>query len=138
MTKFNTLILTVGLPRSGKSRWARTQGCPIVNPDSIRLALHGERFIEEAEPMVWVLAKYMVKSLFYAGHTKIILDATNITKERRDFWKDEFWDVYLHYINTPTDVCIKRAIKDKRGNLIPIIERMHKEMNREMKEDGKT
>ncbi|KKK82651.1 hypothetical protein LCGC14_2801230, partial [marine sediment metagenome] len=46
------LILTVGLPRSGKSTWARKQGHPIVNPDSIRLALYGEPFIEEAEPMI--------------------------------------------------------------------------------------
>ncbi len=32
----NRLILTVGLPRSGKTTWALEQGWPIVNPDSIR------------------------------------------------------------------------------------------------------
>src|SRR5690554_6874569 len=31
------LICTVGLPRSGKTTWARKQSYPIVNPDSIRL-----------------------------------------------------------------------------------------------------
>ena len=35
------LIVMVGLPRSGKTTWARKQGYPIVNPDSIRLAFHG-------------------------------------------------------------------------------------------------
>ncbi|GAF94425.1 unnamed protein product, partial [marine sediment metagenome] len=62
------LILTVGLPRSGKTTWARKQGIPMVNPDSIRLALHGKAFIEEAEPMIWTIAKYMVRALFIAGH----------------------------------------------------------------------
>ena len=38
------IIVTVGLPRSGKTTWAREQGYPIVNPDSIRLSLHGKRF----------------------------------------------------------------------------------------------
>lgn len=42
------LILTIGLPRSGKSTWAKQQGCPVVNPDSIRLALHGKAYIQEA------------------------------------------------------------------------------------------
>ena len=69
------LILTVGLPRSGKSTWAKKQGYPIINPDSIRLALHGEHFIEDAEPMVWTIAMYMTKALFLAGHNKIIIDA---------------------------------------------------------------
>jgi predicted kinase len=33
------LILTVGLPRSGKTTWAKQQGVPMVNRDAIRLAL---------------------------------------------------------------------------------------------------
>jgi predicted kinase len=49
------LILTVGLPRSGKSSWSRQQTFPVVNPDSIRLALHGLRFAPEAEPFVWAI-----------------------------------------------------------------------------------
>src|SRR5258706_417694 len=54
----NTLIVMVGLPWSGKSTWAREQGnWPIVCPDEIRFALHGQRFIAEAEPWVWTIAK---------------------------------------------------------------------------------
>ncbi len=40
-----TLIGMVGLPYSGKSTAARELGFPIVCPDAIRLALHGQRFI---------------------------------------------------------------------------------------------
>jgi len=121
------LILTVGLPRSGKSTWARKQGIPIVNPDSIRLALYGERFIEEAEPMVWCIAKYMVKALFLAGHDKVILDATNVSLKRRAFWENEFWECEHFLFRASKEVCIERAIKDKRGDLIPIIKKMAEE-----------
>ena len=47
-----TLILTVGLPRSGKSTWALQQGHPVVNRDGIRKALHGEVYLQPAEDMV--------------------------------------------------------------------------------------
>lgn len=80
----NTLLMTVGLPRSGKSTWARKQfGVPIVNPDSIRLAMHGHQFIKSAEPFVWATASTMVEALFLAGHPTVILDATNVTRATR-------------------------------------------------------
>ena len=119
------LILTVGLPRSGKSTWAKKQGLPIVNPDAIRLGLHGERFISEAEPFVWAIAKVMVNALFLAGHEEVILDATNITKARRDDWKGP-WKRLYQVIDTMEDVCISRAEREGDKEIIPIIRAMAK------------
>lgn len=119
------LILLVGLPRSGKSTWARKSGYPIVNPDSIRLALHGERFIKSFEPEVWTLTRRMVESLFIAGHDTVILDATNISRENRAEWGfTSKWCAHIHWIKTDKEECIKRAKKGDREDLIPIIERM--------------
>lgn len=103
------LIVTVGLPRSGKSTWARAQGFPIVNPDSIRLAMHGSAFIIQAEPFVWAVAQTMVKSLFLAGHETVILDATNTTAERRKMWKSTEWDTYFKLFHTDRLECLNRA-----------------------------
>ena len=111
--------MTVGLPRSGKSTWANKQNVPIVNPDSIRLALHGHRFLPEAEQMVWAMAKYMVKALFLAGHDIVILDSTNTTKLRRDDWKSKEWVREFIEINTSKEECLERAIGDK--DIQPII-----------------
>ncbi len=126
----NELILTVGLPRSGKSTWAKKQGIPIVNPDSIRLALHGKPFIPEAEAFVWAIAYLMVKALFIAGHEKVIVDATNNTQKRRDEWEKRFNDIKIEYkvFNTSKDECIKRAKETGREDIISVIERMANQM----------
>lgn len=122
-----TLIGTVGLPRSGKSTWARKQGVPVVCPDAIRLALHGHRFAARAEPYVWVHAKLMVRSLFLAGHEVVILDATNTVRKRRDEWKDADWQTHFFVIDTDYETCYGRAQAEGDTVLLPIIERMNQQ-----------
>ncbi len=77
------LVMMVGFPRSGKSTAARQlatiHNAPIVCPDEIRYALHGEDYIADREPEVWQIAHVMVKALFNAGHQNVILDACNNT-----------------------------------------------------------
>jgi len=118
------LYMTVGLPRSGKTTYSQQTGFPIVNPDSIRFALHGQRFIGESEPMVWAIARYMVISLFGAGHDAVVLDATNTTVKRRDEWVDKRWRRIFVPIDTDKAVCISRAESLNDTYIIPIIEKM--------------
>ena len=118
------LICTVGLPRSGKTTWAKSQAYPMVNPDSIRLAIHGQRFIDKAEPFVWATAKAMVRALFIAGHKTVIVDATNNTKKRRADWFDDSWATFFKVIDTPAATCIERAKAVGDNEIIPVIERM--------------
>lgn len=119
----NTLILTVGLPRSGKSTWAKEQGCPIVNPDSIRLSLYGCRYFAGGEKFVWAIARTMVEALFLAGHDKVIVDATNTTVKRRAEWKGD-WTLGVELFSASVFECIGRAKTDGDYAIIPIIERM--------------
>lgn len=131
VTMTKTLIVTVGLPRSGKTTWARKRGYPIVNPDSIRLAMHSQRFAERAEPLVWAVAVYMVRALFLAGHDTVIVDGCHVTGKRRDFWRVHFQEdpgmecnVTFEYFWTDKETCIARAREIADEEIIPIIERM--------------
>ena len=122
------LHVTVGLPRSGKSTWARTTGWPIVNPDSVRLAIHGQRFYGPAEPFVWAVTYAMVEALRLAGHRNIVVDATNVSAKRRKEWEDRYagaieWKV----VPTSPAECIRRAMAEGDKDIIPVIERMAKE-----------
>ena len=132
----NTLIVTVGLPRSGKSTWALATSkqlhCPIVNPDSVRLAVTGQRFVRAAEPTVWMVVRYMLRALFIAGHKTVILDSTNLTKSQRKVWLDEskngnYGDSTVCFVtfDTDPDTCKQRAIESDMEDLLPIIDIMY-------------
>jgi len=136
-----TLILAVGLPQSGKSTWCRQQGHPIVNPDSIRLAMHGKPFIAEAESFVWAVAKCMVKALFLAGHETVVLDATNTTRKRRDEWKSSKWTrEYFEFERDPV-LCKARAEvtcgdAEHLAGLIAAIDRMNAQYEPVAEDEG--
>jgi predicted kinase len=141
----STLYLTVGLPQSGKSTWAKEQGYPIVNRDSIRFAIGGSiRYFKE-EARVSEIEKIMVKSLFKAGHDKVIVDATHLKKKYVEAWeefaKTPIWRPYrdeelsgfernyliiLQRFFTPVEVCIERAQRNfpKETNFPAVIRSM--------------
>lgn len=123
--------MTVGLPRSGKTTWARDLILyPIVNPDAIRLEIYGQPFWPRGEPFVWATARAMVGSLFRAGHSTVILDATNTTVDRRSEWisRDKQWRREFHRVRCDVDVCIERAMQipdeKHREGLVRAISRM--------------
>ena len=122
------LVCMYGLPRSGKSTTSRLLsrelGAPIVNCDSIRLALHGQAYAKEAELMVKAICKIMVHSLFLAGHEIVIADETNFSKAKRDFMKDGPWRTEFYEVPTPKEICIRRAIDTNQPYLVPVIEEM--------------
>lgn len=120
----NILVMMVGFPRSGKSTIAKMMGHPIVNPDSIRLSIHGQPYLDIAEPLVWAHAKLMVRSLFLAGHHTVILDATNTTRERRDEWKSDLYRRVYTKVPTDKEECIRRAIDTGQESLVSVIEHM--------------
>jgi predicted kinase len=128
----NVLILMMGLPRSGKSTMAREinkkHGYPIVNPDSFRLEIHGAPFFRPAEALVWYMVEITIRSLFRAGHSHVILDATNVSRKRRDKWKDLGCRVHVCGLNVSKGVCVERAEEGGREDLVSVIERMAGEM----------
>jgi predicted kinase len=121
----NQLIVLCGLPRSGKSTYARSLKIPIVCPDAIRLSFHGQRFFPPAEPWVWAFASTMVSSLFLAGHVQAVLDATNTTRLRRQQWRsNDLWTVSYGVLLTSKEVCCARAEAVNDQEIVAVIERM--------------
>lgn len=110
----NTLYCTVGLPRSGKSTWARRMNYPVIDTDGIRLALTGKRWYGPIEHEVWALAKTMIRALFFGGNKIVILDAPQYQRRERDLFlpsPDCLWNRYFVVFDTSAKVCKERAIR---------------------------
>jgi hypothetical protein len=88
----NTLILMVGLPFASKTTKALSLGHPVINPDAVRMALHGKHYAPEGEGMTWTVCRYMTHALFNAGHHTVVLDGTNTKRRRRDQWISPKWE----------------------------------------------
>ena len=120
----------VGLPRSGKSTWAKEQGYPVVSRDAIRLSLHGTPFLESAKDLVTFIEKHMVQSLFNSGHQVVIVDSCHVRNRDRIKWFT--WamrngiQTYFKELKTPYNECIQRAIDTEQEYLVPVISRMNK------------
>ena len=125
----------IGLPRSGKSTYAKKfaaeNNVTRVNADDLRLELYGERFYGGGEDMLWSVFRYMCKALVRSGNS-IILVNTNITNDSRRplLTLSKKYDIGIRYIyiDTPKDVCQLRALETKQENLVSVIEKMHKEL----------
>jgi predicted kinase len=123
-----TLIALHGLPRSGKSTvsqiLSRQLAAPIVNQDSIRLALHGQVYAKEAEPFTRAIKKVMIAALFGAGHEYVIADETHYSRASRDFVRDGPWQTYFYEVPTDWKTCLDRAVATKQPWLYNVIKEM--------------
>lgn len=122
------LFVTVGLPRSGKSTWAKTMNLPVVNRDAIRLAIHGQAFLQEAESIVTAHEDVMARSLAIQG-LSMVIDATNLTIHFRNKWRlfAKQYNMQIKFVcfTTTKEECLNRAEKSNALYLYPIIEKMN-------------
>jgi len=136
------LAIMVGLPLSGKSTFVKNLqndfGYVIINPDTVRLALHGHQCIQNAEPFVWASVDLMVRTLLISSH-KVVLDATNTTKFTRSRWvkmaKEFDLTLTIFEMSTPYDVVKQRNVILQRLDY-SIIERMFNQYQKPDETEG--
>lgn len=135
------LAIMCGLPRSGKTTYARRMerhGWVRVSPDDIRLALHATAFNELAEPYVWAIAETMARALLLGGRD-VLIDATNTTVARRKQWvavaRSYDLTLEINFIPTPDYVCLRRR---RRNEAVPdeVIARMWANFERPTRAEG--
>jgi len=127
------LVLTIGLPGSGKSTWAREQverrpEFIVIERDIIREELTGDHQNFTLEPRVTSIAQERAIYALRHGRSVIIAD-TNLRPKYRKVWKkiaDSHGAWYReHFFDTPIEVCIERdALRPK-----PVGEEVIRRMN---------
>lgn len=133
MTK--ELILTIGLPGSGKSTYVDDHcvkirsGHQILCLDDIRLAM-GDIFNERAEDIIIAMHNTMARA-FMERALSIIIDSTNISKKVVEYWRklaDEYqYNMKGLFFDVPIEECIKRKC-GKNKLVIEVYQRMYNQL----------
>ena len=130
------IVLTVGLPGSGKSTWAdrmsELDDIAVVGRDPIRELLFGTEYMTvkpdpKKEKIVSDVLTMRVKHLLANGKT-VILDNTHMSRASVEFAKNLALDAVLvaKYFDTPVSECKRRNAA--RSRVVPehVIDRMAK------------
>lgn len=115
------LILTVGLPGSGKSTWLRQLGVNAVSTDALRQLLIDDAANQTIHREVFATARYLVSRRLRLGRPQTYVDATNLTRGERRAWirLAQLHDAAVEavWFDVPLDVC--KARNRRRPRQLP-------------------
>ena len=115
------LILTVGLPGSGKSTYLARLGVNPISSDDIRRLLADDPNIQTIHRRVFAVVRYLVRQRLELHRQETYIDATNLTVwERRPYiCLGQMYGAKVEalFFDTPLDVCLER--NRRRDRIVP-------------------
>lgn len=106
------LILTVGLPGSGKSTWLARLGVNAISSDEIRRLISDDPTNQSIHRMVFRTVRFLVRKRLEGGRPVTYVDATSLTRwERRPYIRLgqlHDCDVEAVFFDVPLEVCMAR------------------------------
>ena len=114
MHKDMKIIVTRGVPASGKSTWAKEfvkdkKDWVIVNRDSIREGT-GEYWVPSREDYITNLEEHAVKAAI-ENKLNVIIDATNLNEKTFEKWKNLAFDLGCEFEVQQFEITLEEALK---------------------------
>jgi predicted kinase len=128
----SNIIILSGLPRSGKTTLVNRvlevdESYIKISADNLRYILYGHRFFEGGEEFVWGARKVILKMLMQQNKNIIVDECNNGTARRQmllSLAKLYEYQTTIIHINTDSNTCRDRAIKENDMEIIKIIDFM--------------
>jgi predicted kinase len=123
-----TVVLTIGLPGSGKTSWFRRRGITPLSSDLLRMMLFDDIAEQRYQDLVFSTLRYLLRARMIARMPWNYVDATNLSPRERRGWikmAQEFgYEVQAVFFDVPVEVCTER--NQRRGRLVPedVMQRM--------------
>jgi predicted kinase len=115
------IIVTVGLPGSGKSTWLERRGITPLSSDWLRLVLADDMADQSIHARVFQALRYLLRHRIAIGRPESYIDATHLTPaERRPYieiGRTYGCEVEALYFDVPLAVCRER--NRARGRVVP-------------------
>jgi len=126
-----TLIMTKGLPASGKTTWAKQQKAKRVNKDDLRAMIDNGKWSKENEQLILIIRDILITNFLGHGYD-VIVDDTNLHPKHEKNLKElaDSLGVYFtvrDFTDVPLETCLERD--RKRPNYVgeKVIKQMYRQ-----------
>ncbi len=122
------VVLTIGLPGSGKSTWYKRRGITPLSSDLLRTILFDNITEQRYQHLVFSTLRSLLRARLIAKMPWNYVDATNLSPHERKQWikmaKGFGYEVQAVFFDVPVEVCMDR--NRRRERMVPedVMQRM--------------
>jgi predicted kinase len=117
--KKGTVVLSIGLPGSGKSSWFKRHNIIPLSSDLVRGLLFDDATEQRYQDLVFSSLRSLLRARLIAGRPMSYIDATNLSPKERHSWirmaHDFGYEAHAVFFDVPTEVCMERNRKRRRN-----------------------
>jgi predicted kinase len=112
------VVLTIGLPGSGKTTWFKRRGVTPLSSDLLRSLLFDDITEQRWQGLVFSTLRSLLRARLIAKMPWNYVDATNLSPHERRQWikmaKSFGYDVQAVFFDVPLEVCMERNKRRER------------------------
>jgi predicted kinase len=116
-----TLIITVGLPGSGKSTYLAQHGVNAISSDEIRRLIADDPHDQSMNARVFAVIRYLIRQRILAGRPNTYVDATHLQPWEREPYirlaRRHGCRIEALFFDVPLGICLAR--NQARGRVVP-------------------
>jgi predicted kinase len=134
------VVLSIGLPGSGKSSWFKRHNIIPLSSDLVRGLLFDDPTEQRYQDLVFSTLRAMLRARMIAGRRWNYIDATNLSPKERHSWikmaRDFGYEAHAVFFDVPTEVCMERNRMRSRNVPDEIMQRMGAKLRPPKFEEG--
>jgi predicted kinase len=113
------VVLSIGLPGSGKSTWFKRHNILPLSSDMVRILLFDDVTEQRYQDLVFSTLRSMLRARLLAKRPWNYVDATNLSPHERRSWvklaHDFGYEAHAVFFDVPPEVCIERNRRRERN-----------------------